>query len=66
MRLQTIFIALVVSLGGFLFGFDAGIISGVMEYAGPRFNLERRTIGLGCEFPFIRSYVCHVGLWPTQ
>lgn len=40
MNRQTIFIALVVSLGGFLFGFDAGIISGVMEYAGPEFNLN--------------------------
>lgn len=37
---QSLWIALVVSLGGFLFGFDAGIISGVMEYAGPQFNLN--------------------------
>ena len=34
------FVAFVVSLGGFLFGFDAGIISGVMAYAGPEFNLD--------------------------
>ena len=40
MNRQTIFIAIVVSLGGFLFGFDAGIISGVMEYAGPEFDLN--------------------------
>ena len=40
MNSQTVFIALVVSLGGFLFGFDAGIISGVMEYAGTEFNLN--------------------------
>jgi MFS family permease len=40
MSKQTIFIAFIVSLGGFLFGFDAGIISGVMEYAGPFFNLN--------------------------
>ncbi|MDF1694960.1 MAG: sugar porter family MFS transporter [Saprospiraceae bacterium] len=33
-------IAFVVSLGGFLFGFDAGIISGVMSYAGPEFDLN--------------------------
>lgn len=33
-------IAFVVSIGGFLFGFDAGIISGVMSYAGPEFDLN--------------------------
>jgi len=33
-------IAFVVSLGGFLFGFDAGIISGVMSYASPEFDLN--------------------------
>ncbi|WP_242083599.1 sugar porter family MFS transporter [Aestuariivivens sediminis] len=37
---KTIFIAFVVSLGGFLFGFDAGIISGVMSYVGPEFDLN--------------------------
>ena len=37
---KTWFIALVVSIGGFLFGFDAGIISGVMSYAGPQFDLN--------------------------
>ena len=36
----TIFISFIVALGGFLFGFDAGIISGVMSYAGPEFNLN--------------------------
>jgi len=40
MSRKIIFIAFVVSLGGFLFGFDAGIISGVMSYAGPEFNLS--------------------------
>ena len=40
MTKKVIFIAFVVSLGGFLFGFDAGIISGVMSYAGPEFNLN--------------------------
>lgn len=39
-KISVTLIALVVSLGGFLFGFDAGIISGVMSYAGPEFNLN--------------------------
>lgn len=37
---QSWFIAFVVSLGGFLFGFDAGIISGVMSFATPEFDLN--------------------------
>ena len=40
MTKKLILISFVVSLGGFLFGFDAGIISGVMNYAGPEFNLN--------------------------
>ncbi|RXP44334.1 sugar porter family MFS transporter [Lutibacter sp. HS1-25] len=45
MSKKVIFIAFVVSLGGFLFGFDAGIISGVMSYAGPEFNLNDTQTG---------------------
>ena len=40
MNKKLTLIAFVISLGGFLFGFDAGIISGVMSYAGPEFNLN--------------------------
>ncbi|MFD1314034.1 sugar porter family MFS transporter [Namhaeicola litoreus] len=45
MSKKVVFIAFVVSLGGFLFGFDAGIISGVMSYAGPEFNLNDTQTG---------------------
>ena len=45
MSKKIVFIAFVVSLGGFLFGFDAGIISGVMSYAGPEFNLNDLQVG---------------------
>jgi SP family arabinose:H+ symporter-like MFS transporter len=45
MSKKLVLIAFVVSLGGFLFGFDAGIISGVMSYAGPEFNLGEGQVG---------------------
>ncbi|MEM8908557.1 MAG: MFS transporter, partial [Bacteroidota bacterium] len=34
------YIAAVVSLGGFLFGFDAAVISGVVRFIVPEFNLS--------------------------
>ena len=48
---RSLFIALVVSLGGFLFGFDAGIISGVMTFAGPEFDLTVHQIGWATSAP---------------
>jgi SP family arabinose:H+ symporter-like MFS transporter len=42
---KSLFVAFVVSLGGFLFGFDAGIISGVMNFAGPEFDLNELQSG---------------------
>lgn len=45
MKTNPFFLAFIVSLGGFLFGFDAGIISGVMTYAGPQFGLDDQQLG---------------------
>ena len=44
-KVYTIFISFIVALGGFLFGFDAGIISGVMSFAGPEFDLTEIQAG---------------------
>ena len=62
---QSLWIALVVSLGGFLFGFDAGIISGVMEYAGPEFNLNDAQSGWVVSSPtFVAMFAMLVsGRW---
>ena len=41
----TVMVALIVALGGFLMGFDASVISGVVSFIGPEFGLT--TIQLG-------------------
>ncbi|GAA4278084.1 sugar porter family MFS transporter [Aquimarina mytili] len=57
MSRKTLFIAFVVSLGGFLFGFDAGIISGVMEYAGPQFDLNVGELGWAVSSPSFAAMI---------
>lgn len=42
---QSIFIAAVVSLGGFLFGFDASVISGVIGFVTPQMDLDDIQVG---------------------
>ena len=42
---KTLLIAIVVSLGGFLFGFDASVISGVIRFIKPEFNLSDLQLG---------------------
>lgn len=42
---KTLFIAFVVSLGGFLFGFDASVISGVVKFIKPEFQLNDIQLG---------------------
>jgi SP family arabinose:H+ symporter-like MFS transporter len=41
----TIRVALIVALGGFLMGFDASVISGVVGFIGPEFDLTNIQIG---------------------
>ena len=63
MTKKSLFIAFVVSLGGFLFGFDAGIISGVMSYVGPEFNLNDAQTGWGSKFTFLLGDDCYAYCW---
>ena len=60
MSRKIIFIAFVVSLGGFLFGFDAGIISGVMSFAGPEFNLSDGQTGWVVSSPSFAAMIAMI------
>ncbi|MCH8557506.1 MAG: sugar porter family MFS transporter [Balneolia bacterium] len=44
-QFYVIRVALIVALGGFLMGFDASVISGVVRYIGPEFGLSSLQIG---------------------
>ena len=41
----TVKVALIVALGGFLMGFDASVISGVVSFIEPEFNLTKIELG---------------------
>lgn len=41
----TVFVSLIVALGGFLMGFDASVISGVVKFIEPQFNLTKIELG---------------------
>ena len=44
-QLYVIRIAAIVALGGFLLGFDASVISGVVKFIEPEFNLTKLELG---------------------
>ena len=44
-RYYIIMIAMIVALGGFLMGFDASVISGVVKFIEPEFNLTKLELG---------------------
>ena len=41
----TVTVALIVALGGFLMGFDASVISGVVKFIEPEFSLSKIELG---------------------
>ena len=44
-QLYTVKIAAIVALGGFLLGFDASVISGVVKFIEPEFSLSKIELG---------------------
>lgn len=44
-KISVVRISLVVALGGFLMGFDASVISGVIKFIEPEFNLSKLELG---------------------
>ena len=44
-QIYTIRVVLIVALGGFLMGFDASVISGVVKFIEPQFNLSKLELG---------------------
>ena len=52
---NTVNIAVLVALGGFLFGFDASVISGVVTYIVPEFSLNELEVGLVVAAPTLAA-----------
>jgi sugar porter (SP) family MFS transporter len=58
---SALYFASVVSLGGFLFGFDASVISGVVGYIVPQFALNDWQLGLVVGAPTLGGIIASVG-----
>ncbi|MCY4016471.1 MAG: MFS transporter [Gammaproteobacteria bacterium] len=64
-RRNTVRIAAVVALGGFLFGFDASVISGVVTYIIPEFSLNELKVGLVVGAPTLAGIAAGLLAGPT-
>jgi len=58
---SALYFASVVSLGGFLFGFDASVISGVINFIVPRFGLNDWQLGLVVGAPTLAGIIASLG-----
>ncbi|NNF03252.1 MAG: sugar porter family MFS transporter [Rhodothermales bacterium] len=63
---HTIRIALVVSMGGFLFGFDASVISGVIRFIRPQFDLTDLQLGWVVSSPSISAMLAMLVAGPMS
>ena len=60
MNNKVLFLSFTVSLGGFLFGFDAGIISGVMNFVAPEFELNEVQTGWVVSSPSFAAMIAMI------
>ena len=58
---RTIALAIVVALGGFLFGLDASVISGVVGFITPEFDLNEWQVGLVVGAPTLAGIASSIG-----
>ncbi len=57
--------AAVIALGGFLFGFDAAVISGVVGFVTPEFGLDDWQVGLVVGAPTLAAILAALTVGPT-
>ena len=63
--LKALSYAAIIALGGFLFGFDAAVISGVVGYITPLFDLNDWQIGLVVSAPTLAAIIAAFTVGPT-
>ena len=61
----ALFYASVISLGGFLFGFDAAVISGVVPFITPEFNLNEWWVGAVVSAPSLAAIIAALTVGPV-
>ena len=59
-RHSALLYASIVSLGGFLFGFDAAVISGMVGFIGPEFGLDEWQVGLVVGAPTLGGIIAEL------
>ena len=61
---RALFYAAIIALGGFLFGFDAVVISGVMPFITPQFGLSEWWVGAIVSAPSLAAIVAALTVGP--
>ncbi|MEO0579758.1 MAG: MFS transporter, partial [Pseudomonadota bacterium] len=61
---NALYIALWVSLGGLLFGFDASVVSGVIGFVVPEFSLDELELGLLVAAPTLGGFISGISAGP--